>query len=415
MLHRSRVFGKDLDIELNSTPASSFWNVTTKLSLIELIAWGSLYYLFAGVLPILHAETGWAHVWLGLGVSIALFIAGFLAPIVGRRIDNRGPREVMITSVVTSCVGLLIWSLSSSVVAYLFAWILIGAGMAGILYPAAFAAIVRLHPQRSRQGILAITLIAALASTIFVPTSNLLAHAIGWRETVRVFAVLLVCVLLPLTITLPKVPRNARIESSIVPPKNSADRVRSGNTTAFVALAVALMLADAVSISFNVYLIGMLIELGQSEVGAAAIASLAGVSKIGGRLLISVCSRFSPLVLLQISLVTKAIALGLPLFLPGGWCLSLMVVLFGVTDGARTLLRPAMVLALFDPHSFGVTNGKLQMFVSFSESVAPFLFGALIVTFGWNWSWGTLVIFLAGAFFVLLLVTAESSETDRPA
>jgi len=399
-----------------STQSFGYLQVTAKLCLIELVAWGTLFYLFTGVLPAMQSETGWGHATLGLGLSSAFLISGFLSPLVGRRIDDSGPRETMFYSVLIASTGLFVWSYSASVVLYLTAWVLIGIGMSGILYPAAFAAMVRFDVQRSRQGILAITLVAALASTLFIPTSNLLASSIGWRATVRLYAVFLAGVLIPITLSLPRLKSRKQVRHEDINDCPSQAMTEASQTAAagFAPLAIALMLADAVSVAFNSYLLGMLLELGQTEARAAGIAGLAGLSKVGGRLLISGCRRFSALSLLRITLATKATALALPLIIPDVLCLALMVVLFGITDGARTLLRPAIVVDMFDPATFGRNNGKLQTFTGLAEATAPFLFGGLIATLGWHRSWSTLSLCTGGALFVLFCVHRGHSRSVAP-
>ena len=67
----------------------------------------------------------------------------------------------------------------------------IGAASAGSRYEAAFAVIIAWHqPQRRSSALLALTVVAGFASTIFMPLTGWLVDQHGWRTTLLVLTVI---------------------------------------------------------------------------------------------------------------------------------------------------------------------------------------------------------------------------------
>jgi MFS family permease len=77
-------------------------------------------------------------------------------------------------------------------------WVLIGVSMAGVLYEPAFAVITAVFGPDARRGITALTLVGGFASTVFMPLTQLLIGAVGWRNTLLVLGGLNLAVCLPL-------------------------------------------------------------------------------------------------------------------------------------------------------------------------------------------------------------------------
>ncbi len=64
--------------------------------------------------------------------------------------------------------GIAAWRMTNSFLLSFASWVLIGTGMAGTLSASAFATLVHAYPQRSRQRILVVILMGALAATLFL-------------------------------------------------------------------------------------------------------------------------------------------------------------------------------------------------------------------------------------------------------
>ncbi|MEM7481582.1 MAG: MFS transporter [Acidobacteriota bacterium] len=376
-----------------------------KLCLIEVIAWGVLYYTFAVFLPPMASELGWSSAALAAGFSSALFVAGMAAPLVGVWIDRRGSRGLMAVGALAGSLGVAVWSMSTTLLVYFIGWALIGLAMAGTLYAPAFATVVRADPGRSRKAILIITLIGALASTLFMPLASLLGESWGWRAALLVLASLLALVVAPLAASLPKVsPRQ-----EVIAEQDRAPQVQE-RIPGFGTFALALMIADAVSVVVNVHLVVFIHERGESLQTAAGIAGLAGAAKIGGRLATAAGTGVPALVLLWATFPLTAVALLLPVIWPATWATVLMVLGFGATNGARTVLRPAVVVEWGGSGSFGKNNGLLQLFTTLAKAVGPVAFGLLLGAFGWLRAWPVLAAMLLVSGALLLALRRGSGD-----
>ena len=79
--------------------------VITALGIAQILAWGTSFYFPAVFAEPIVAETGWSLGWVVGGTSIGLLIAGLISPQVGRIIDARGGRPVLLASSLLLCRG----------------------------------------------------------------------------------------------------------------------------------------------------------------------------------------------------------------------------------------------------------------------------------------------------------------------
>ena len=85
----------------------------------------------------------------------------------------------------------MLWSFADSVIAVYAVWLGLGACMAMVLYETAFALLTRAidDPAARMRALAGVTVLGGLASTVFVPLIGTFTAAFGWRETLRVLAV----------------------------------------------------------------------------------------------------------------------------------------------------------------------------------------------------------------------------------
>jgi MFS family permease len=74
--------------------------------------------------------------WIFAAFSGALLIAAFAGPAVGRVIDRRGGRGVLLLSNVVLAAGLAVLAMANGAVVLFIAWAVLGVGMALGLYDA---------------------------------------------------------------------------------------------------------------------------------------------------------------------------------------------------------------------------------------------------------------------------------------
>src|SRR5207247_2359333 len=107
------------------------------------------------------------------------------------------------------------WSRIESLPGLYVVWFLMGLAMAATLYEPAFAAIVGWFSQHRDRALLTLTLVAGLASTIFVPIETALLARMDWRTTLVTLAVFLAVTTIPIhAFMLRPPPRPARRSSA---------------------------------------------------------------------------------------------------------------------------------------------------------------------------------------------------------
>jgi hypothetical protein len=132
------------------------------------------------------------------GVSIGLFVAGLVSPLVGRTIQRCGGRAVLASSSILLAIGLVGIGLAQNLIIYLAAWIVIGLGMGAGLYDTALATLGQIYRDKARSPITTLTLFGGFSSTICWPLSGLLVSLVGWRPACFIYAGLQLVVSLPI-------------------------------------------------------------------------------------------------------------------------------------------------------------------------------------------------------------------------
>src|ERR1051326_675994 len=176
--------------------------VVAALGTSQTLAWASSYYLPAILADDMARAAGAPRAWVFGAFSGALLLTAFLGPWVGRLIDRRGGRGVLVASNVVLALGLVALGASNGIAAQCAAWAVLGLGMALGLYDAAFATLAGIYGRDARGPITGITLIAGFASTIGWPLSTLFAAQFGWREACFIWAAMHIVIGLPLNLLL---------------------------------------------------------------------------------------------------------------------------------------------------------------------------------------------------------------------
>ena len=117
--------------------------VVTVLGISQIVSWGCLYYGFAALQSSITADTGWSPTAVTGAFSVGQLVSAVVGLWVGRHLDAYGPRAVMTAGSLIAVPGMLAVAAAPSLVVFYAGWVLVGAAMAGTLYPPAFAALTR--------------------------------------------------------------------------------------------------------------------------------------------------------------------------------------------------------------------------------------------------------------------------------
>lgn len=405
------------------------------LGTAQTLAWASTYYLPAILAAPMARDLGVSVATVFAAFSVGLVISAFLGPRAGRAIDASGGRTVLALSNIVFAVGLTGLGISSGRWSLYAAWMLIGMGMAGGLYEAAFATLVRLYGSDSRNVITGITLIAGFASTVGWPLSTALEAWVGWRDTCLVWAGLHLLLGLPLNLSLP---RHEPLHTSHAGPQPDAPQTTAaaasstaGTTTATtvtgalavpdpqpasapavplrsaVLLSLVFALTWFISTAMAAHLPTLLTASGVGLSMAVTAGALIGPAQVAGRLLeFGVLRRAHPLLSARLAAVMHPLgAAALAMF--GAPAALLFAILHGAGNGVLTIAKGTLPLALFGPQGYGERQGLLMVPARLAQALAPWLFGLCMEQLGAGALWVSAA--LGGLVCLALALLAQAS------
>jgi MFS family permease len=340
------------------------------LCLTQVVSWGVVCYAFPVLSGAIALDTGWSAPALAAAFSAALVVSAVLGLLVGRWLDQHGPRALMTTGSVVAAVAMMMVAWSPTLAWFVVAWLLAGVAMSAVLYPPAFAALTRWYGPTRVAALTVLTLAGGLASTIFAPITALLAGQLGWRDTYLVLAAVLAVVTVPahligLKRPWPPAPPVARTD-------HHAGRV--ARSRPFLALVVAMALAASASSAVVVNLVPLLTERGMTTTLAAVALGLGGAGQVLGRLGYPQLSRRlgvrtrTVLVLAAVGMTTALLAV-----LSSAAALVVAAVVAGAVRGILTLLHATAVADRWGVSAYGRLTGLLSAPVTMTAALFPWV------------------------------------------
>lgn len=336
------------------------------LGSVQILTWGSSFYLLAILAPPITQDTGWSAYAVTGGISLALFTSALMAGTAGRAINRHGGRAVLSAGVILLSFGLFLLALSPSLPVYLLAWIVIGAAMAATLYEAAFSTLSQIFGGEARRAITALTLVGGFSATLCWPLSAFLVETWGWRGTCATYAVVHLLLTLPL----------CRFGLPYAMPLSTAAAKEAPSTNPIpwrdprlCAVALAGVCLVFIFSTVALHLPRLLVASGYSLSHAAALGAVIGPSQVGARLVEMLGGgRHSPLTTMVVSTFCVAGGLGvLSLNAPAALCL----IIYGMGLGLWTIARGTVPLALFGPAAYPATMARLALPILSVSALAP--------------------------------------------
>jgi MFS family permease len=399
------------------------------LSLTETVSWGVLYYSFSVFLVPMRDEFGWSNAAVTGAYSLALFLSGIAAPFVGRWIDRHGPRALMTAASVCGVLLILGWSQVTTLAGFYLIWAGIGIVMSATLYEPAFATVTAWFERDRARAILAVTILAGFASTIFLPLSAWLVERYGWREALVILTVLLGVLTIPLhALVLRRRPEDHGLlpdgdDPWIDHAGRDARVVRTGvdlrtamRDRAFWWLAIAFSLETFAAAAVALHLIPYLTERGDGARFAATAAGLIGAAQVLARILATAFGgRVSQVALTGGVFALQAVAVAVLMSWQTRTGVLTAVLLLGAGRGVVTLMRAGLIAEFYGRAHYGAINGTLALFLTGARSLAPVGAGlAYAALDGYPpvlWGMACCSLLAAGAMGVV----ARELEGQRPA
>lgn len=368
------------------------WRIAWALAITQTVGYGVLTYAFGVFTLPMETELGWTRAQTSGAFSLALLVSGLAAFPVGRWVDSRGARGLMSIGSLVGSILVLLWSFVTSLPALYLVQAGIGLVMSAVLYDVAFTVIATWFRRDRIRAMLLVTMVAGLASTIFIPLATGLVEAFGWREALRILALILAVLTIPLhALVLRDNPRRLGFEpdgrklgtpQTSTPGSEPDERSVTARTAlrsrVFWWLSSAFTLDSIANIGIVAHVVPLLIERNHAPAVVAVAAGSIGLMQVLGRVVFAPATRRIPLGLLAVwTYSLRVMALLILLFIPGTAGLWLFAAAFGVANGASTLARAGLVAQTFGPAHFGAINGSMTTMVSLLHTVAPLSVGLI--------------------------------------
>ncbi len=365
------------------------WVMLLALGWTQITSWGILYYAFSVFVTPMADDLGWSRAAITGAFSVALLCSGLTALLVGRWVDQHGPRLVMSAGSCLAALLLMAWSRVDQLLLFYLIWAGIGATTAAVFYEPAFAAVATWFVRYRSRALTILTFLGGLASVIYIPLAAWLVRDYGWRTAIVVLAMLLAVLTIPPHLLLLRrrpsdlgllpdgeVPvAEAEAERPVEVSVSAREAIRSRS---FRWLATAFCLAFLVNVAVTVHLIPYLLEAGFSAGFAASAAGLVGLMAMPGRLIFTPLGGRIPRRYITVMIfAVQAVALVALVTIPTRLGVGIFVALFGVGFGAITPARAAFVAELYGPQHYGSISGVLALLVTLARALGPVTAGLL--------------------------------------
>ncbi|WP_068928995.1 MFS transporter [Planobispora rosea] len=362
------------------------------LAITQTAGYGVLYYAFAVLLVPMSRDLRAGTGQIAGALTASVLTTALAAPWVGRLLDARGGRAPMTAGSVLGTAAVLAWSQVTTLIQLYAALVLVGLASALVLYEAAFTVVIAVcSPARRAKALLAITIVAGFASSVFFPLTGFLVAAFDWRTTLLILAAAYAALAIPLHALILPGRDHARERAGPSAAPRRSELVRTAmRGRAFWLLAGAFLAQTGAVAVMAVLLVAYLIALGHAPVFAAGAAGLLGVLSVTGRLAGTALSARRPIALVTASIfaLQGAAALTLPIVgrSPAGAIGA--VTLFGLGFGVATIARPALLAKRYGTGAYGSISGALALPVMAAKAGAPLLAAVLLPVAGYGWVMG---------------------------
>jgi MFS family permease len=405
-----------------TAPERQRWFLVASLFVTLFLLFGGGYNTGSLFFPQLVKHFGWTHARTATLTSVLALSAGLGGPLIGMLLDRIEARIVMATGVLLTGGAFLIASRANSFPVMLFAYIILGFGIAGAtLLPASLIIANWFGAQRgfamgltfagTSLGGAGMTLIGAFAVD----------HLGGWRSAYVTLALPMLLIALPLVLwrvrSRPPEPSTPEVGKEHAGPITDSipglELNEALHTRSFWMLCTLNFMYGCVGAGAGLHLITYLINLGYSPKYAASMMSLTFVFASIGKLGMGIVSdRASARVTLAINFVGIAVGLSLLFGVASSAVLLLFVVVFGLMLGAPLVLIPLLAAESMGLKRFGSIGGTAGIFQTLGAAVGPVVAGQIFDLFSsYNPAFEAFIVLaIVGAVAALACLTLEVEQ-----
>jgi MFS family permease len=397
------------------------------LAVTEAISYGALFYCFAVMLAPMREDFGAGTAELSGALTLSLALTGIAAVPAGRWLDRHGARGLMTTGSLLAGVSVVAWSRADTLPQMYLAFVGMGLAGAAVMYEPAFAVINTWFDRDRHTALLTLTVVAGFSSTVFLPLSQALVNAFGWRDAVLVLGLLAGACAIPHWLVLRRAPADLGLHADGLSPEEAtahhsaaaataigrpADARTAWQDTAVRLLTVAVFLETVAVTVVAVHLVSYLRDDGFGAGAAATAAGMIGALQVAGRILLSRVARRRGMGRTAAAMVAgQALGVAALFGLPHPLNAVAFVLLFGAGFGVMSIARPALLGTYVARPIFASVSGVQTLVLNAGRVVAPVSAGALIGAAGYGLTFA--IVAACALATAALLLTADRADAAR--
>lgn len=334
-------------------------------------------------------EFGWSRTLVTAGMTLSTIIQALAAIPIGMAVDRFGPRALGVMGVLVTCAAFAnIGSATGGEANWYLSWTIMSLASLPV-QATVWTSAVASRFAASRGLALALTLCgASIALIVFPWLGARLIEDHGWRQAMRLEALIWACVAFPVVFLFfrgaqdGEARRGAKSAPAAhvdLPGVSLAEGLKSG---VFWRLLTAALLFTFTVIGLNIHFPLLLKAYGLTPLAAAKTTSLFGVSSIFGRLITGMLLdryRASLVGAASFALPAAACALLLAMGGEGAWLAALLI---GFTLGAEIDVLVFLTSRHFGLRHFGALYGGILSALSVGTAFGPLLAAQVFDRFG---------------------------------
>jgi MFS family permease len=387
--------------------------------LISCVSMGSCLSLGVFLQPIAE-DTGWSRTGVSSAGTLVFLAMGASAFGWGRLNDRWGTRPVVLSGMILLGIGLIAASRAASLGQFeLLFGLLVGVAGGSVYAPLMTIASAWFDRQRN----LAVSLVSAgmgMSPLVVAPLVRWLISAYDWRVAMMTLGIAAIVVLIPVALLIrkpppvipePGMPDHPMRTAPAEPPMTAAQAFR---TYAFVALALTHFACCAAHSGPIFHMVPYAEVCGIAPMVAVSVYSVAGLSGLGGRLLLGIASdRLGAKPVLVFGLAVQAMAAGTYYFVSHLGEFYALAVVFALAYGGVMPLYATLVREYFGIKIMGTVFGAVSAAASFGMALGPVAGGWVFDTFN-GYGWLYIGSFGIGLGAVAIALTFKPVQRPQP-
>lgn len=372
------------------------------LAIAQVIGWGTVGFP-AVVGRSIAADLGMSISAVFAGNTILYVLTGLWAPFLAKAFTGFGARRVMICGTGLAVPGFVLMAFAQGPVSYFAAWAILGTAGGATLTTAAHIMLNEVAGKGARRAMGALLLMTGLSSSIFWPTTAVLAEALGWRGTCLVYAGLTLLISLPLYVF--GLPRRVATQGEVTQSGSQTRNAAPTSPSTFYLLVTAITLNAFVTFGLSTVMIEILKAEGLPPAQAIAFGSALGVIQVGARGLDFLGGRrWDGISTGLIAGIVMTVGLLLLMFGEGtSWAVAAFIFLYGLGSGALAVARATIPLVFYDSAAYARAASHIALPLNLISAVSPPVLAALLTHAG---SIAVLVLAISCSCVALALLLA---------